>query len=130
MPYEPVSGGNESAEFPASAEAGPESRATAELKGKAYGIGRRAADRAERLRTSAAGGLDSVASTLHRQGERVAGAADSAADTVAAGADYLRQHDMRTIRNDLMRVVGRNPGMALLGAAILGFLAGRLMSRD
>jgi hypothetical protein len=130
MSYEPVSGGDGSAESPGSAEAGHESRATADLKSAAYGIGRTAAERAERLRTSAAGGLESVASALHRQGQRVAGAADSAADTAAAGAHYLRQHDVRTIRNDVMRVVRRHPGTALLGAAILGFLAGRSLSRS
>ncbi len=63
-------------------------------------------------------------------GARVAGAAHGAADALHSGADYLREHDMRQMVDDLREVVRNNPGVALLGAAALGFLVGRAVSRD
>jgi cobalamin biosynthesis protein CobD/CbiB len=60
----------------------------------------------------------------------VASAAHSAADAVTQGAEYLRANDVQTMKSDLMEVVRRNPGPALLGAAAVGFLLGRALSRD
>ena len=96
------------------------------LRSKAQDVGARAAQRADQTRVGAAAGLESVASTLHDKGERVA----SAADAVSYGAEYLRENDVQTMLNDLMQVIRRNPGPALIGAAALGFLLGRTLSRD
>ena len=112
------------------------SKAASEVKSRAQGLGRRAAERAEDARRAAAGGMDSVADTLHAKadslpgGERVAGAAHSAADALASGAQYVRDHDVQDMLQDLLEVVRNNPGAALLGAAALGFLVGRAVSRD
>ena len=100
------------------------------LKSKAQEAGSRAAQRADQARAGAAAGLDSMASTLHQQGERVATAAHSAADAVAYGAEYLRDNDLQTMLSDLMEVIRRNPGPSLIGAAALGFMLGRALSRD
>ena len=100
------------------------------LRSKAQDVGARAAQRADQARVGAAAGLESVASTLHDKGERVASAAHSAADTVSYGAEYLRDNDVQTMLNDLMEVIRRNPGPSLIGAAALGFLLGRALSRD
>jgi hypothetical protein len=102
----------------------------ASLKNKARDAGTRAADRADQARLGAAAGLDSVASTLHQKGEQVASAAHGAADSVAYGAEYLRDNDVRTMVSDLVEVIRRNPGPSLLGAAVLGFMLGRALSRD
>jgi ElaB/YqjD/DUF883 family membrane-anchored ribosome-binding protein len=102
----------------------------AALKSKAQDVGARAAQRADQARVGAAAGLDSVASTLHEKGDRVATAAHSAADAVSYGAEYLRDNDLPTMLSDFMDVMRRNPGPALLGAAALGFLLGRALSRD
>ena len=102
----------------------------AALKNKARDAGTRAAERADQARVSAAAGLDSVASTLHTKGEQVAGAAHGAADAVAYGAEYLRENDVRTMLSDIVEVIRRNPGPSLLGAAALGFMLGRALSRD
>ena len=102
----------------------------AALKAKAQDVGAKAAQRADQARVSAAAGLDSVASTLHEKGERVASAAHSAADRVSYGAQYLRDNDLQSMLSDFMDVIRRNPGPALLGAAALGFLLGRALSRD
>ncbi len=103
---------------------------TGTLKAKAQDIGARATPRADQARVGAAAGLESVASTLHEKGERVASAAHTAADAVAYGAEYLRDNDVESMLSDLMDVVRRNPGPSLLGAAALGFMLGRALSRD
>ncbi|MBV8974643.1 MAG: hypothetical protein JOY74_05925 [Sinobacteraceae bacterium] len=103
---------------------------TGTLKAKAQDVGARATQRADQARVGAAAGLESVASGLHQQGERVASAAHSAADAVASGAEYLRENDVQTMLSDLMEVIRRNPGPSLIGAAALGFMLGRALSRD
>jgi hypothetical protein len=100
------------------------------LKAKAQDVGARAAQRADQARVGAASGLESVASTLHEKGDRVASAAHSAADAVSYGAEYLRENDVQTMLSDLMEVIRRNPGPSLIGAAALGFMLGRALSRD
>jgi hypothetical protein len=100
------------------------------LKSKAQDVGAKAAQRADQARVGAAAGLDTVASNLHDKGDRVASAAHHAADAVSSGADYLRANDVETMMSDLVDVIRRNPGPALLGAAALGFLLGRALSRD
>lgn len=100
------------------------------LKSKAQDIGARATQRADQARVGAAAGLDSAASTLHQQGERVASAAHSAADAMASGAEYLRDNDVQNMLSDLMEVIRRNPGPSLIGAAALGFMLGRALSRN
>lgn len=121
-------------EYPPSAQE-PTSRVDdgdtlASLKAKVRDSGTRAAERADQARVSAAAGLDTVASTLHEKADRVASAAHSAADAVTYGAEYLRDNDVRTMLGDLMEVIRRNPGPSLLGAAALGFMLGRALSRD
>jgi ElaB/YqjD/DUF883 family membrane-anchored ribosome-binding protein len=100
------------------------------LKAKAQDVGAKATQRADRARVSAASGLDTVASTLHKRGDNVASAAHHAADAVHSGANYLRANDVETMMADLKDAVRRNPGPALLGAAALGFILGRALSRD
>jgi ElaB/YqjD/DUF883 family membrane-anchored ribosome-binding protein len=116
------------AQDPASAPGDPGAFAT--LKSRAQDVGAKAAQRADQARVSAAAGLDTVASNLHEKGEQVASAAHSAAHAVTYGADYLRANDVQTMMSDVVDVIRRNPGPALLGAAALGFLLGRALSRD
>ena len=106
------------------------SRAFTTLKAKVQDVGAKAAQRADRARVSAASGLDTVATTLHKRGDNVASAAHHAADAVHHGAEYLRANDVETMVGDLMDTVRRNPGPALLGAAAIGFVLARLLSRD
>jgi ElaB/YqjD/DUF883 family membrane-anchored ribosome-binding protein len=106
-------------------------RATAsEVRAKASEVGRKTADKAEQVRAGTASGMDSAADTLHERAERVAGATHSAADALEASADYIREHDLRSMMVDLMEVVKNNPGPALLSAAAVGFLVGRAFTRD
>ena len=100
------------------------------LKAKVQDVGARAAKRADRARVSAASGLDTLSSSLHKRGDNVASAAHHAADAVHSGAEYLRAHDVETMMGDLMDTVRRNPGLALLGAAAFGLILGRALSRN
>jgi ElaB/YqjD/DUF883 family membrane-anchored ribosome-binding protein len=100
------------------------------LKAKVQDAGAKAAHRADQARVGAAAGLETVASTLHEKGDRVATAAHSTADAVASSAEYLRDNDLQTMMSDLREVIRRNPGPTLLGAAAVGFLLGRALSRD
>jgi len=100
------------------------------LKSKAQDATARATQRADQARASAAAGLENVASTMHEKSERMASAGHSAADAVAYGAEYLRENDVQTMLSDLMEVIRRNPGPSLIGAAALGFMLGRALSRD
>jgi len=82
-------------------------------------------------------GIDSAADSLHATadrlpgGERVAGAAHSAAAGMERAADYLREQDLSDILSDLRQSVTRHPGAALLAAVAVGFVIARsLSSRD
>jgi len=101
-----------------------------EAKARAADLGRRASNMAEQARTAAAGGLESAANAMHDRTDRVAGAAHNAADALSSGAEYLRANDLRQMADDIVAVIRNNPGTALLGAAALGFLIGRAVSRD
>jgi len=134
MSYQSNAPGERSARGPA---AGEELRGRSdELGGTASGVGAQAAHKAEQMRAAAAGGMDTASSKLHESAEslpaggRASSVARSAADALSSSADYIRDHDLRAMVDDLMGVVKNNPGPALLGAAALGFLVGRAFSRD
>jgi hypothetical protein len=66
---------------------------------------------------------------VHAGVERAADAGHSAGDALASGAEYVREHDVRDMMEDVMHVVRSNPGVALLSAATLGYLVGRVITR-
>jgi ElaB/YqjD/DUF883 family membrane-anchored ribosome-binding protein len=63
-------------------------------------------------------------------GEKVTNLAHSAADKLSATADYVREHDLDSMMSDVESFVKKNPGPAILTAALLGFLVGRTFRRD
>jgi hypothetical protein len=77
---------------------------------------------AEKVRARAAESLDTAASAVDSGAASVASAAHSAADALASGARYVREYD-------LLDLVRRNAGPALLAAVVLGFVVGRTLSR-
>lgn len=105
-------------------------------KAEASALGRSAADTIDANRSTAAGGLDSAASAIHQKadslpgGESVHSAAHTAADALSSTADYVRENDVKSMLSDLQSLVKKNPGPALLTAAVLGFLVARTLSRD
>jgi ElaB/YqjD/DUF883 family membrane-anchored ribosome-binding protein len=105
-------------------------------KGKAAEMGQKVADKIDENRGAAASGLESAAGALREKadtlpgGEKVVTAAHATADAVGVAADYVRDNDVKAMMADVLKLVKKNPGAALLTAAALGFLMGRTLSRD
>jgi ElaB/YqjD/DUF883 family membrane-anchored ribosome-binding protein len=99
-------------------------------------LGRSALGTADANRAAAARGLQSAAETLRERadslpcGQKVADFANGAADRLSSTANYVRQHDVRGMVDDLERVMKDNPAPCLLAAAAIGFAVGRLVARD
>jgi hypothetical protein len=121
----------------ASADVGQQlSNVSMEVKTKASDLGRMAADKVDENRDAAAAGLESAADTIHDKADSLPGGkaarrvAHVTADKLSATADYIREHDVDSMMSDLYRLVKNNPGPALLGAAVVGFLVARSFSDD
>jgi hypothetical protein len=101
-----------------------------DVKGTVTDFGRKAADKINSSRESAAVTLEKTATSIHSGGDKLSGVAHSAADKVQATAGYLRRTDLKGMAEDVQDVVKRYPGQALAAAAILGFLVARGLRRD
>ena len=107
-----------------------------EVRGTGSGPGRAAADKLDGNQEAA--GQDSAGagpgpgphadSSAGRPGVR--GAAHTAAESLDHTAKYIREHDVASMVADVKRLVKDNPVPALIGAAILGFVLARTLSRD
>jgi hypothetical protein len=99
-------------------------------------LGRAAANKFDEGRVGAADALSSAASGLHDQvanfttGQKVVDIAHSTADKMQGTADYIRKHDMKQMFADVVSVTKSHPGLSLLAALSVGFLAGRAFRRD
>jgi ElaB/YqjD/DUF883 family membrane-anchored ribosome-binding protein len=93
-------------------------------------LGRRAADKLEDSRDSTARALDKTATSLHSGADQFSHVGHYAADRLQATADYVRETDLESIFDDVQNLVRRYPAQALAGAAILGFLVARGLSRS
>ena len=106
------------------------------VKNKASEVGQRVSEAIEEKKTAAADALSDTASKLHESarnfpgGERVSSVAHRAADTIEQTSHYIREHDTTTMMQDVGDFVKRYPTQAIVGAAVLGFLAGRMFARD
>jgi hypothetical protein len=56
--------------------------------------------------------------------------AHGTADKLQTAADYIRETDLKAMREDVKDVVKRYPGPALAAAAVLGFIVARGFRRD
>ena len=54
---------------------------------------------------------------------------ESASDRLGEAADYIRSRDVKSMAGELQAWVRKNPGPSLLVAAVIGFAAGRAISR-
>jgi ElaB/YqjD/DUF883 family membrane-anchored ribosome-binding protein len=103
----------------------------AQEHGKRYG--QRAMDVVESGRESAASTLDSAASGIRANADTLPGGADvsrfarRAADRIGGAAQYLRDHEVKDMMSSVETFIKEHPAQALLGAAVVGFLAGRSM---
>jgi len=90
-------------------------------------------DAVESGRESAASTLDSAAAGIRSKasslpgGPQVGQYAHQAADKLGATAQYLREHEVKDMMSEVENFIKAHPAQALLGAAVVGFLAGRGM---
>ena len=107
-----------------------------EAKESMSDMARKATDKVNDGRETAADGLESVASTVHERAEQLPGGpkvrdfARAAADRLSTTADYVRSHDATRMMADVETLVKNSPGAALLVAAAFGFLVGPALSRN
>ena len=106
----------------------------AELAQQATDFGRKAVGALDAPRSTAASAIDSAATALHTNAERLPATvgrfAHQTADTLSTTADYVRDNTMRDVVTDLQAYVKAHPTQALVGAVVVGFMAGRLLQRD
>ena len=74
-----------------------------------------ATDQVKGLRDKVTHGIESAAHQVKEQ--------------VDSTVSYFREHDAKAVMNDLTSYVKSHPTQALIGAAIVGFIAGRLVRR-
>ena len=105
------------------------------LKDKASQVASTVSDTVGRQRDNVAGGLDRMASTIHEKagslpgGQKAANAATSLADGMESTASYLRDHDLKDMRDSMAGMCRKYPAQSLLAAVAIGFLAGRALRR-
>jgi ElaB/YqjD/DUF883 family membrane-anchored ribosome-binding protein len=107
----------------------------ARLVDQAKTAGRAAVDSIDDKREAAAETLSSTAAKLHAKASEyseghIQGAAHKTADSLEATADFMRNHPLSRVKDDVESFAKRNPGAALLMAAGIGFLLGRSLTRD
>jgi uncharacterized protein YjbJ (UPF0337 family) len=96
----------------------------------------RAKSRIDSARQPVADKLHGAADTIREQasrlpgGEKVAGVAQGAADTLESSAAYIESHDAQQMAQDLLAIVKRHPAQALIFAGALGFLVARALRSD
>jgi ElaB/YqjD/DUF883 family membrane-anchored ribosome-binding protein len=101
----------------------------AKIKDKASQFGSTVSGNLDRQRENAARGLDRAASSLHDGVGSAAKMGHGVADGMESTASYLRSHNFGEMGNDVMSLCRKHPVQALVSAAVLGFVMGRLIRR-
>ena len=107
--------------------------ATSRMQDQAKRYGQRAMDAVESSRESAPSTLDSAVSGIRSKADALPGGADvsqfarRAADKIGATAQYIREHEVKDMMSEVEDFIKSHPAQALLGAVVVGFLAGRSM---
>ncbi len=105
---------------------------TEEIHERISSAGRSVVDKIDETRDAAANVMHDASEKLHRKaeelpgGQKVSGMAHSAADRMASAAGYIAEHDTREMLAEARWWVRHNPAKAVLGAAVMGFFAGRI----
>ncbi len=89
-------------------------------------------------RAAVVGGIEEVADRLENVGSSLGkGAAnftnkavDKAKDTLDSAADYVREYDVDAMVKSATRYAKANPMQVLIGALVVGFVAGRMLRRS
>jgi ElaB/YqjD/DUF883 family membrane-anchored ribosome-binding protein len=112
-----------------------------EVGDKARDLGRNAVSAIDAKREPLANGLSNAAGSLHSTGDKasqfaqdaagkVSELAHGAAEKLQSGAEYVRDHDLNDMVSSVNRFVKKNPGVALLAAGVVGFVAARALRND
>jgi len=99
------------------------------IKEKASQFGTTVSSTVDKQRETAARGLDRAASSLHDGVGSAAKAGHGLADGMESTASYLRNHSFGDMGNDVMTLCRKHPVQALVSAAVLGFVMGRIIRR-
>jgi hypothetical protein len=99
------------------------------IKDKASQFGTTVSSTVDRQRENAARGLDRAASSLHDGVGSAAKVGHGVADGMESTASYLRNHSVGDMGNDVMTLCRKHPVQALVSAAVLGFVMGRIIRR-
>jgi hypothetical protein len=81
-------------------------------------------------RSAVADGLDAAASRVSAGGEHVNDAARATAGKMGNSARWLRDTSPGDMVSDFEAMVKKHPGRTVVGAIVLGFLAGRMFRGD
>jgi len=103
-----------------------------DVKDKAQDIGNQVAGKADAATTTVGEKFTDVAQTIRQNAPNsgpLAGAADSAAETLQRAGTYLQQQDLTDMRSDLENLIRRHPVESLLVGFGLGYLLARSMRR-
>lgn len=73
---------------------------------------------------------DRIAAASHAAGDRIASATLTASDRLGSAASYVRVNNGKDMVGDIESLIKAHPGKFVVGAVVLGFLAGRAFSRD
>lgn len=107
---------------------------TSHAKSSAAGDGvsraqEKVADRLRTGRTAVADAIDTAASRVVAGADHVAEAAHTAADRMGSSAAWLRDTNTRDMLMSFRTMVAEHPGRTVVGAVVLGFIAGRMLRR-
>jgi len=102
---------------------------TNRMKDRATQIGNTVSETMDRGRENAAKGLDRAASSIHDGAGSAAKMAHGFADGMENTASYLRSHTWGDMGSDIGDLCRRHPVQALVSAAVVGFLLGRVIRR-
>jgi ElaB/YqjD/DUF883 family membrane-anchored ribosome-binding protein len=98
------------------------SDAVSDVKETAVDLGRHASDKIETIRDTVAGTMDETSSVLHDSGKQISQIANTAAQKIQDGADYVRDTDLRVIGADVKSLVKRYPVASVAVGLGVGFL--------
>lgn len=81
-------------------------------------------------RSATADALESAAIRMNAGTDSLAHAGHATADRLDASATYMRENGAKAMVGDIESMIKAHPGKFLLGAVVVGFLAGRAFRRD
>lgn len=72
---------------------------------------------------------DKVVDSINKAMSTTAESLDKTADNIHKTAQFFKDKNAETIREDVATVIKKHPGKSLVGAALLGLIIGKIFSR-